>query len=94
MLLNPFQLLVANKKRLVLKTRAHLKFYPIKDFYSYTCICALVGRPKLRYKDTCKSVLKTVNILERWQNMVEDRPLWRRAIVDVCGRLNVKRIVS
>ena len=53
-----------------------------------------VGQPKLGYKYTCKSVLKTGNILERWQNMVEDQPLWRRAIVDVCGKLNEKRIAS
>ena len=53
-----------------------------------------VGRPNLRYKDTCKSVLKCGNILDRWQNMVDDRSLWRRTIVDVCGKLNEKRIAS
>ena len=53
-----------------------------------------IGRPNLRYKDTCKSVLKSGNILDRWQNMVGDRSLWRRAIVDVCGKLNEMRITS
>ena len=36
-----------------------------------------VGRLKLCYKDTCKSVLKSGRFLDRWQDLVVDRPLWR-----------------
>ena len=53
-----------------------------------------VGQTMLRYKDTCKSVLKSGNILDRWQNLVSGRTLWRRTIVDVCRKLNEKRIAS
>ena len=53
-----------------------------------------VGRPKLRYKDTCKSVLKSGRILDRWQDLVVDRPLWRRTIGNVCGIVNANRIAT
>ena len=29
-----------------------------------------VGRPKLRYKDTCKTILKSGRILDQWQDLV------------------------
>ena len=32
-----------------------------------------VGRPKLRYKDTCKSMLKCGNALGKWKAKVENR---------------------
>jgi len=51
-----------------------------------------VGRPKLRYKDTCKSVLKLGGILDRWQNLVDDRNLWRGTIGNVCNDVNANRI--
>ena len=53
-----------------------------------------VGRPKLRYKDTCKSVLKSGRFLDRWQDLVVDRPLWRRTIGNVCGIVNANRIAT
>ena len=53
-----------------------------------------VGRPKLRYKDTCKSVLKSGRILDRWQDLVVDRPLWRRTIGNDCGIVNANRIAT
>ena len=33
-----------------------------------------VGRPKLRYKDMCKSGLKCSNALGQWKAKVEKRP--------------------
>ena len=51
-----------------------------------------VGRPKLRYKDTCKSILKSGRILDHWQDLIVNRPLWRRTIENVCGNVNVNRI--
>ena len=36
-----------------------------------------VGRPKLRYKDNLKTILKNVNILETWSNSVHDSSEWR-----------------
>ena len=53
-----------------------------------------VGRPKLRYKDTCKSVLKSGRILDRWQDLVVDRPLWRTTIGNDCGIVNANRIAT
>ena len=51
-----------------------------------------VGRPKLRFKDTCKSLLKNGNVLDGWRNVVDNRPLWRNTIKSVCEQLNTKRI--
>ena len=48
-----------------------------------------VGRPKLRYKDTCKSILKSGRILDHWQDLVVNCPLQRRTIGNVCGNVNV-----
>ena len=53
-----------------------------------------VGRPKLRYKDTCKCVLKSGRFLDRWQDLVVDRLLWRRTIGNVCGIVNANRIAT
>ena len=47
-----------------------------------------VGRPKLRYKDTCKSALKSVGILNEWQQVVYDRALWRATPENVYKRIN------
>ena len=51
-----------------------------------------IGRPKLRYKDTCKSVLKLGGVLFNWQNLVDDRVLWRSTIGNVCKNVNDNRI--
>ena len=51
-----------------------------------------LGRPKLRYKDTCKSILRDGQVLDDWQQVVHDRPLWRVTIKNTCKRLNEKRV--
>ena len=53
-----------------------------------------LGRPKLRYRDIRKSVLKSGRILDRWQDLVVDRPLWKRTIGNVCGIVNANRIAT
>ena len=53
-----------------------------------------VGRPKLRYKDTCKSVLKSGKVLDQWQDLVIDRQLWRQNIGNVCKTVNAIRIAD
>ena len=51
-----------------------------------------IGRPKLRFKDNIKSLLKIEDLLETWQEIVLDRNRWRSCIVNVCTKLNDKRI--
>ena len=42
-----------------------------------------VGRPKLRYKDLCKTTLRELNIdIDNWEGIAEDRGLWRSTIRD------------
>ena len=45
-----------------------------------------VGRPKLRYKDTCKSALKSGGILDECQQVVYDRALRGATTENVCKR--------
>ena len=54
----------------------------------------LIGRPKLRFKDNIKYLLKIGDLLETWQKVVLDRTKWRSGIVKVCTKLNDKRIQS
>ena len=51
-----------------------------------------VGRPKLRYKDTCKSALKCGDVLDHWETKVEDRTEWRKMIRQTCDKVNEKRV--
>ena len=51
-----------------------------------------VGRPKLRYKDTCTSALKCGNALGQWKAMVENRTEWRHIIRQTCNKVNEKRV--
>ena len=51
-----------------------------------------VGRPKLRYKDTCKSALKCGNALGQWKTKVENRTEWRHMIHQTCNKVNEKRV--
>ena len=51
-----------------------------------------VGRPRLRYKDNIKALLKTGDILHSWNESVSDRPGWRRNVSSVCEKLNAKRV--
>ena len=44
-----------------------------------------VGRPKLRFKDTCKNALKCGDVLKGWQSSVNCRQEWRSLIETVCG---------
>ena len=53
-----------------------------------------IGRPKLRFKDNIKSLLKIGDLLETWQEVVLDRTRWRSGIVNICTNLNDKRIQS
>ena len=49
--------------------------------WSTSWTCTPIGRPKLRYKDTCESVLKSGKILDEWSRaLVVDRQLWKRTI--------------
>ena len=50
-----------------------------------------IGRPKLRFKDNCKSFLKTGNILHSWNDTVKDRVKWRSMIKTVSDKLNISR---
>lgn len=50
-----------------------------------------IGRPKLRFKDNCKSILKTGNILRNWNDTVKDRVKWRSMIKTVTDKLNISR---
>ena len=47
-----------------------------------------IGRPKLRFKDNCKSILKTGNILHNCNDTVKDRVKWRSMIKTVSDKLN------
>ena len=51
-----------------------------------------IGRPRLRYKDNIKALLKTGGILQSWNESVLDRPTWRRNVSFVCEKLNEKRV--
>ena len=51
-----------------------------------------VGRPKFRYKDTCKSVLKCDNALGQWKAKVGNRTEWRHMIHQTCNKVNEKRM--
>ena len=54
-----------------------------------------VGRPKLRYKDTCKSALKCGgNALGQWKAKVENRTEWRHMIRQTCNKVNEKRVIA
>lgn len=53
-----------------------------------------VGRPKLRFKDNLKSLLKIGNLLDVWQEEALDRVRWRSRIMHVCAKLNEKRVRS
>ena len=39
-----------------------------------------VGCPQLRFKDTCKSVLKCGGVLDQWRNVFGNRSEWRQLV--------------
>ena len=51
-----------------------------------------IGRPRLRYKDNIKALLKTGDILQPWNESVLDRLNWRRNVSFVCEKLNARRV--
>lgn len=50
-----------------------------------------IGRPKLRFKDNCKSILKAGNFLRTWSDTVNDRAEWRSTIKSVSTTMNNSR---
>ena len=50
-----------------------------------------VGRPLLRYKDTCKMALPCSEVLNEWNTVVNDRNKWKALIQNVCKVHNQKR---
>ena len=50
-----------------------------------------IGHPNLCFKDNCKSILKTGNILHNWSDTVKDRVNWRSMIKTVSDKLNISR---
>ena len=50
-----------------------------------------VGRPLLRYKDTCKMALQRGKVLNEWNAVVNDRDKWKALIQNVCKEHNQKR---
>lgn len=51
-----------------------------------------VGRPKLRYKDTCKNALRCGGLLGVWQNLVTTRSEWKSAVKVICGKVDDRRV--
>ena len=50
------------------------------------------GRPKLRYKDVCKSTLKELYIDESgWEKIADDRNKWRSTVYDGANAYNTSR---
>ena len=51
-----------------------------------------VGRPKLRFKDNCKQLLKLADLVDDWHVIAMDRSLWRSKIQLISERLNEIRL--
>ena len=51
-----------------------------------------VGRPYLRFKDTCKNALKCGHVFDLRKTVVDNRQGWRRLIRTVCESHDIKRI--
>ena len=51
-----------------------------------------VGRPYLRFKDTCKNALKCGHVLNLWKTVADNRQEWRRLIRPVCVSHDIKRM--
>jgi len=49
-----------------------------------------VGRPKLSYKDSYKSILKSGGVLQNWQEIVNDHFSWKRTIRQTCDIITKK----
>ena len=53
-----------------------------------------VGRPKLRFKNTCKNALKCADVLDQWQSIVHNRAEWRSLTRKVCVAHGAKRVMA
>ena len=53
-----------------------------------------VGRPKLRFKDTCKNALKCGEVLKGRQSLVNCRKEWPSLIETVCENYTKKRVLA
>ena len=53
-----------------------------------------VGRPYLRFKNTCKNALKCGHVLDLWMTVVDNRHKWRRLISTVCESHDIKRVME
>ena len=53
-----------------------------------------VGRPKLRFKETCKNALKCGDVVKGWQSSVNCRQEWPSLIETVCGNYAKKRVLT
>ena len=51
-----------------------------------------VGRPYLRFKNTCKNALKCGHVLDLWKTIVDNRQEWIRLICTVCESHDIKRV--
>lgn len=51
-----------------------------------------IGRPKLRFKDTCKSALKCDHVLDQWLSTMNNRAEWERLTRVDCYAYNSKRV--
>ena len=51
-----------------------------------------VGRPYLRFKDTCKNALKCGHVLDLWKTVADNRQEWRRLIRTVFESHDIKRM--
>ena len=52
------------------------------------------GRPKLRYKDSCKSALKCGGVIKEWRGKVNESSEWRQLVKTTCEKVNEKRIAE
>ena len=51
-----------------------------------------VGRPKLRFKDTCKRALRCGRVFDQWSSTVSNRAEWKRLTRIVCDAYNSKKV--
>ena len=53
-----------------------------------------VGRPLLRYKDTCKMALQRGKVLNEWNAVVNDRNKWKALIQNVCKETRKEKLTT
>lgn len=50
-----------------------------------------IGRPKLRYKDTCKNALKCGGAINEWKGKAAIRTEWRKLVHNTCTTVDENR---